>query len=290
MKRLIIILIFLFSGIISAQNFSTKDVTNSTDTALDSAGVFSPNEWRLVTNYNSITVTIKSDQSSASSGVKIKFATKKKDGTYVVVDSINATYTAGTIFNNAYPITAPYLKVFYTNTTTAQSYFSMVTMLNVSFGATAISIAGGATAANQTNGTQKTQVVDGSGNVIGSTTNALDINIKSGNITGFATQTTLDSLKKALAPATKFVGLTDTVTTRVDTVAFTGTWAEGEIKADDSCEVAINGSFTTGQTFIITETTAVKIPKWAIATSNKLFIRRYGNIGTVRFYLRLSSY
>lgn len=39
---------------------------------------------------------------------------------------------------------------------------------------------GGATAANQTNGAQKTQVVDGSGNVIGSTANALDVNIKSG--------------------------------------------------------------------------------------------------------------
>lgn len=40
--------------------------------------------------------------------------------------------------------------------------------------------AGGATAANQTNGSQKTQIVDGSGNVIGSTSNALDVNIKSG--------------------------------------------------------------------------------------------------------------
>lgn len=45
------------------------------------------------------------------------------------------------------------------------------------------SIPGVATAANQTGGTQKTQVVDGSGNVIGSTGNALDINIKSGNLT-----------------------------------------------------------------------------------------------------------
>ena len=40
---------------------------------------------------------------------------------------------------------------------------------------------GGATSANQTNGTQKTQIVDGSGNVIGSTSNALDVNIKSGS-------------------------------------------------------------------------------------------------------------
>lgn len=41
-------------------------------------------------------------------------------------------------------------------------------------------------AANQTDASQKTQVVDGSGNVIGATSNALDINIKSGNPTTIA--------------------------------------------------------------------------------------------------------
>jgi hypothetical protein len=39
---------------------------------------------------------------------------------------------------------------------------------------------GAATSANQTNGSQKTQIADGSGNVIGSTSNALDVNVKSG--------------------------------------------------------------------------------------------------------------
>lgn len=48
-----------------------------------------------------------------------------------------------------------------------------------------------ATSTKQSDGTQKTQVVDGSGNVIGSTGNALDINIKSGNPTSItATQGT----------------------------------------------------------------------------------------------------
>lgn len=37
---------------------------------------------------------------------------------------------------------------------------------------------------NQTNGSQKSQIVDGSGNVIGSTSNALDVNIKSGASSG----------------------------------------------------------------------------------------------------------
>ncbi len=43
---------------------------------------------------------------------------------------------------------------------------------------------GGATATNQTDGSQKTKIVDGSGNVIGATSNALDVNIKSGGSGG----------------------------------------------------------------------------------------------------------
>lgn len=45
-----------------------------------------------------------------------------------------------------------------------------------------VSITGGATSANQTSGAQKTQIVDGAGNVIGATSNALDINVKSGSL------------------------------------------------------------------------------------------------------------
>lgn len=42
------------------------------------------------------------------------------------------------------------------------------------------------TSTKQSDGSQKTQVVDGSGNVIGATSNALDVNIKSGNPTTIA--------------------------------------------------------------------------------------------------------
>src|SRR5258708_4544751 len=44
--------------------------------------------------------------------------------------------------------------------------------------------ASAATSTKQSDGSQKTQVVDGSGNVIGSTSNALDVNIKSGGSGG----------------------------------------------------------------------------------------------------------
>ena len=45
-------------------------------------------------------------------------------------------------------------------------------------------IDGAALATNQTDGSQKTKIVDGSGNVIGATSNALDVNIKSGGSGG----------------------------------------------------------------------------------------------------------
>lgn len=51
-------------------------------------------------------------------------------------------------------------------------------------------ISGFATSTNQTGGSQKTQIVDGSGNVISATTNALDINIKSGSIANTSFTTT----------------------------------------------------------------------------------------------------
>lgn len=72
-----------------------------------------------------------------------------------------------------------------------------------------ISTAGLATSVKQSDGSQKTQIVDNSGNVIGATSNALDINIKSGNLTTlpvtnagtFAVQATLN------AETTKVIGV-----------------------------------------------------------------------------------
>jgi hypothetical protein len=55
---------------------------------------------------------------------------------------------------------------------------------------------GASTSTKQSDGSQKTQVVDGAGNVIGATSNALDINIKSGNPTSInvGTVTTLPAI------------------------------------------------------------------------------------------------
>jgi hypothetical protein len=62
-----------------------------------------------------------------------------------------------------------------------------------------VSLSGGATAANQTNATQKTQIVDGSGNVASMTSNAQDVNIKSGNPTSITANAGTNLNTSALA-------------------------------------------------------------------------------------------
>jgi hypothetical protein len=62
-------------------------------------------------------------------------------------------------------------------------------------GAVTATVTDVATATNQTGGSQKTQIVDGSGNVAGQTANAVDVNIKSGSIanTGFNVNNTVST-------------------------------------------------------------------------------------------------
>lgn len=62
-----------------------------------------------------------------------------------------------------------------------------------------INTTGLATSTKQSDGSQKTQIVDGSGNVIGSTSNALDINIKSGNPTSITANAGTNLNTSALA-------------------------------------------------------------------------------------------
>jgi hypothetical protein len=84
------------------------------------------------------------------------------------------------------------LQIFYMDTTATQPVSGTVTSnLSATDNAVLDDIA-----ANQTDASQKSQIVDGSGNIIGATSNALDVNIKSGNPTTIAvTQGTATNLK-----------------------------------------------------------------------------------------------
>jgi hypothetical protein len=104
-----------------------------------------------------------------------------------IVDPINASNVAG-ITNGALNVYLPSITV------------NAGTNLNTSLLATSI---------KQSDGTQKSQVVDGSGNVIGATANALDVNVKSSTsltVTGPLTDTQLRAsavpVSLAIAPTT----------------------------------------------------------------------------------------
>lgn len=86
-------------------------------------------------------------------------------GTQYTDGATSPTHPIGTIpvFNNAGTITA----------------VSAANPLPVN---ASVTISGVATAANQTNATQKTQIVDGSGNVIASTSNALNVNLQNTSV------------------------------------------------------------------------------------------------------------
>ncbi len=261
MKKIIIALMLLFTINISAQNTDANVMSrfNTTTTVLNSAGVFTGTA-EILRGYNSVSVTIRADQSGT---YKLLFGNTSTITTATAVKTYSFNYTANdTLHTKSVPVGAPYFKIVFTSSgVVAQTKFYLITMLNKGY---ALPI---------------------------TSTGKLDIDgTVTATVSGVSTETTLALLKNELAPATKFYGKIDTVSVSVDTTTVSGTWAEGEIIASDSCEVSIVGAFTTGQTFIITETTAVKIPKWSIATSSKLYIKRYGNVGTVTFRLRLSSY
>jgi len=88
-----------------------------------------------------------------------------------------------------------------TGNTSLASIDSKITAVNT--GAVVVSSSalptGAATSTKQSDGSQKTQVVDGSGNVIGATSNALDINIKSGNPTSITANAGTNLNTSALA-------------------------------------------------------------------------------------------
>jgi hypothetical protein len=118
---------------------------------------------------------------------------------------------------------------------------------------------GGATAANQTNGAQKTQIVDGSGNVISSTGNALNVNVEnsipiSGTVivtqsTGTNLHTVVDSGSVSVSGS---VDVTQATGTNLHTVVDSGSISVSNFPATQpvSGTVTANagtGTFTVGQ-------------------------------------------
>lgn len=126
MKKIIILLI-LFTGIITAQVQSSTSRWNSTAQELDSAGVYTGTA-EVVTPYISISVTIRAD-SSGSYLVLFGNGSTLTNATAYKIYSMS--YTAGdTTHTKTFPVVAPYFKIIYTTTAKDTSNLYLVTMLH----------------------------------------------------------------------------------------------------------------------------------------------------------------
>lgn len=106
---------------------------------------------------------------------------------------------------------------------------------------------GAATSANQTGGTQKTQIVDGSGNVIGSTANALNVNLSSSTPTLSQNLTEVGGAAIALGQTTMSASLP---------VAFASNQSTLPISAA-SLPLPTGASTSANQSTIISDITAI---------------------------------
>ena len=137
------------------------------------------------TKANSAPVTIASDQNIAleTGGNLASIVTNTNSlnntvGTLSAGNAATKSLAVGGVYNSSAP----------TPTTGQQLSLQLDGSGNLKISGTVTAnlgtIDGAATATGQTDGSQKTKIVDGSGNVIGATSNALDVNIKSGGSSG----------------------------------------------------------------------------------------------------------
>ena len=134
MKRLLYLftILLLFIVQIKAQNINqnTMSSKNSTSTTLDSNAVYT-GTVELLRGYNSLSVTVRSDKSSATNGLKILFGKTSTITTANAVKTYSFSYTANdTLFTKTVGVDAPYYKVVYTTGDDSQTVFLLTTMLN----------------------------------------------------------------------------------------------------------------------------------------------------------------
>lgn len=139
-------------------------------------------------------------------------------------------------------------------------------------------ITGFSTSTKQSDGSQKTQLVDASGNVIGATSNALDINIKSGNLTTlpvtnagtFAVQSTPTTQADTFMLGGVNIKEINAVTPLMGN-GVTGTGSQRVTIASDNTAFAVNATLQTGTNSIgkISDITTSITPGTAAANLGK---------------------
>lgn len=104
--------------------------SNSSTINLGSDGVFT-GDGEDISQHGSIELAIESDQTSASNGINVQFS--DDNSTWVTNSTIGAlTYSiANTQFNRSYKIEKKYYRVVYTNGSTAQGRFKIMSILHM---------------------------------------------------------------------------------------------------------------------------------------------------------------
>lgn len=119
---------------------------------------------------------------------------------------------------------------------------------------------GASSAANQTNGNQKSQVVDGSGNVIGSTANALDINIKSSSGSVTVVQPTGTNLHTVIDSGTVAATQSGTWTIQPGNTANTTPWLATISQGGNSASVSASNALKVDGSAAIQPVSAASLP------------------------------
>jgi hypothetical protein len=108
-----------------ASTLSEIDSTNSTTDILVGAAVYNGTS-RITTGYNSIDLTISSDQNSSAGGIKVLIS---DDGT-TFTTYLSDTYFSGTFYTKNIKILKRYYKIQYINGSETQTSFSLSSRLN----------------------------------------------------------------------------------------------------------------------------------------------------------------
>ncbi len=105
-------------------NINYISIVNSTNTPLGVSGVFTGTS-EDVTIYKSIVVSIFANVNSGSNGLSIQFSTDNTNWDYI----FNYTIVGGTSFSRVLQVLARYMRVIYTNGTSAQASMRLQTIL-----------------------------------------------------------------------------------------------------------------------------------------------------------------
>ena len=264
MKK-IIFLILLIPLLLKAQPSQIK--TSSTSVLLGSAATWTGAVEEVQGDYNWLVITVKSNVGSAANGLRVSW-TKTSYGVVSWVANDFRTYTANDTTTNRYwfPVVGGYFRVSYTNNTTAQTSFSLTSVL--------------VKGANLP--------VDSNGNIKVTLSQAQLDSLQ--KITEFPGAKTYADIRNSWDWARSFTDYRDTVkvnSVAVDTILVGGTeWAKVTVRGTSASDSLYVGFGTTAPTVWhkVIGTTPFVTEKLNHTYFTKIFLKGYGANNSIKSY------